>query len=379
MRKVVVRLYTFIILIIVSLISVQALASKARMISMSNSRHILDEQQVFNNPIQLIYLDRLVTYESGAVAVSSTTTAVSNAEVFSSFQNKNGSKAALALGHQDPDVVFARRFINNLSGLEYGMAQNPVHLFFANMHEDTSYAMGIHYSNYRNKISREGESTAGVNLAIELGAWQVASHYILINSSETTSSRFDGSGFLNLNAQYSTDTNNFYVIYSSAPARSYTGVLVRESHNLQSLRIGLVESNQRDGSDPFWGAEIYTTSIECKVKAGLTCQRTARSVVLPVWFGFETQAAPWMVLRGSIRQTVLFNQSKDDVGYPGTFFQNGTGAASDFVEGPDSVNIAMGMGLVFGNVTVDGTLQTATTGFFDLSNFLSQVSLKYTF
>ena len=141
----------------------------------------------------------------------------------------------------------------------------------------------------------------------------------------------------------------------------------------------MAESNYKDGNDPFWGAEILTTGIECKVKGGLNCQKTARSVVLPVWFGIESQALPWMVLRGSIRQTVLFNQSKDDVGYAAGLFQNGTGAPSDYVEGPDSVHLAMGMGLQFGKVTIDGTLQTATTTFFDLSNFLSQASLKYQF
>ena len=372
------RLYTLLFVTLVLTLSTESFATKARLISMSNSRHVIDEQQIFTNPIYLNFLEPFVAYEAGALSVSSTTTANSNAEMLAGFTTKNGSKSALALGHQDLNVVYSRKFINDVAGLNFGMTQNPIHLFFANTDVDTSYALGLQYSNYRDKVNRLGESSAGVSLGLEAGPWQLNAQYVLINVVETTANRFDGSGLLAGSLQYSTDTNNFYVTYSSTPVRAYATSVV-ESHNIQILRIGMVESNYRDGNDPFWGAEIFTTGIECKVKAGLNCQKTARSVVLPVWFGVESQATPWMVLRGSVRQTVLFNQSKDDVGYPIALFQNGTGAPSDYVEGPDSVQLTMGMGLQFGKVTIDGTLQTATTTFFDLSNFLSQASLKYQF
>lgn len=373
------RLYALLLTLIISITSHQALASKARLMSLANSRHIQDEQQIFTNPLQLNYLEAFVSYESGAMGVSSTTTATSNAEALAGFVTKEGSHLAVSLGHQDSNVVFSRKFINDVSALNFNMTQNPLHLFYANTYEDTSYALSFQYSNYRNKITREGESTAGVGFGVELGAWQLNSQYILINSSETTVNRFDGSGYLTGSIQYATDTNNFYAIYYSMPAAAYNGTSVLESHSLQGLRLGFVDSNLRDGNDPFWGAEILTTGIECKVKTGMKCQKVARSVVLPVWFGVESQATPWMVLRGSVRQTVLFNQSKDDVGYPLALFQNGTGVASNYVEGPDSVQLALGMGLDFGKVKIDGTLQTATTTFLDLSRFLTQVSLKYEF
>lgn len=373
------RLCTLLFVLLFSVISNQVLASKARLQSLSNSRHVLDEQQIFTNPLQLNYFNSFVTYESGMMGVSSTTTATSNAEVLAGFDRKDGTKLAFALGHQDSNINFSRKFINDVAALNFNMTHNPLHLFYATTYEDTSHALSLQSSHYRDRVSGMSESTVGATYAVELGAWQLVGQYILVNASETAANRFDGSGFLKGTIEYLTDTNNFYISYTSQPARAYNVVSVIESHHIQTLRIGLVESNLKDGHDPFWGAEILTTGIECKVKGGLNCQKVARSVVLPVWLGFESQALSWMVLRASVRQTVLFNQSKDDVGYPTPLFQNGTGAASDFVEGPDSVQIAMGMGLDFGGIVVDGNLQTATTTFFDLSNFLTQVSLKYKF
>jgi hypothetical protein len=379
MREETMRLYKLFIILFITIISHQSFASKARMTSLSNSRHVLDEQQIFINPLYLNYLDSFVSYESGDMGVSPTTTAKSNAEGLVSFALKDRSRLALAMGHQDANIVYSRKFINDVALLNFTMTQNPLHLFYANTDVDTSYAFSFQYSNYKNRVSSEGESTVGTSFGVEMGPWQLSTQYVLINSAETALNRLDGSGFITGALQYSTDTNHFYVIYSSLPTRAYNNTSVLESHYVQNLRIGLVDSNMKDGHDAFWGAEILTTNIECKLKGGLNCQKTARSVVLPVWFGVEAQALPWMILRGSIRQTILFNQSKDDVGYSSALFQNGTGAISDYVEGPDSVQLAMGMGLDFGNVVVDGTLQAATTTFFDLSNFLSQVSLKYKF
>lgn len=373
------RLYILLAVLFISITSQQSFATKARMMALSNSKHVLDEQQIFNNPIILNHLEPFVSLESGTGVVSSTTTATSNAEGMTSFKMKDGARLALSLGHQDTHIVFSRKFINDLALLSFSMAQNPVHLFYANTDVDTTYAFGLQYSNYRDNVLRTGESSTGISFGAELGPWQLSAQYVLNSQAETVLNRFDGSGFLMGDLQYSTDSNNFYVVYTSMPARAYSTISLVESHNLQTLRIGLIESNLKDGHDPFWGAEILTTNIECKVKGGLNCQRSARSVVLPVWFGIESQVTPWMILRSSIKQTVLFNQSKDDVGYSSALFQNGTGAASDYVEGPDSVQISMGMGLDFGNVIVDGTMQTATTTFVDLSNFLTQVSLKYKF
>ena len=148
---------------------------------------------------------------------------------------------------------------------------------------------------------------------------------------------------------------------------------------MQNLRLGFVDTSAKDGHDPFWGLELLTTGIDCKVKGSLKCQKTARSVAVPVWIGFETEATSWLKLRASIRQTVLFNQSKDDVGYPASVSSVFNGTASEFAEGPNSTQMSIGAGLVFKNVNVDGSVQAANTQVFNFSNFLSQVSLKYHF
>ena len=57
----------------------QAQASKARIQSLANSFHLIDVQSVYRRPLDLIYLDDLISLESG---LTTPTTLNNNAEVF---------------------------------------------------------------------------------------------------------------------------------------------------------------------------------------------------------------------------------------------------------------------------------------------------------
>lgn len=354
-------------------------ATKARLLSMANSKHVLDEQQIFENPLYLNYLDSFFSIESGISTATSTTTVTSNAEAVLGFKINSSDKLALAFGHQDSQIVYSRNFINSVALLNFDMSQNPIHLIYSTSQEDTQYAFSLQYSYFKDKLNQITNSTAGTSFGVEAGPWQISGQYTMINSEETLANRFDGSGYILGNIYYSTDTSMVYASYSNMPVKAYNMTSAIESHIVQNLRLGFVDTSAKDGHDPFWGLELLTTGIDCKVKGSLKCQKTARSVAVPVWIGFETEATSWLKLRASIRQTVLFNQSKDDVGYPASVSSVFNGTASEFAEGPNSTQMSIGAGLVFKNVNVDGSVQAANTQVFNFSNFLSQVSLKYHF
>ena len=140
-----------------------------------------------------------------------------------------------------------------------------------------------------------------------------------------------------------------------------------------------METQQKDGNDIFWGAKIASVNADCRVTASVSCDKKFTSMQLPVWIGFEMQEASWLILRASIIQSTLLNQSKDEVGYPAGVFDASTGGVSQFSAGANNTLVAAGAGINFRNFTLDGTLTAATTQNINTGNFLGRVGVKYNF
>ena len=136
--------------ILILFFSSAATATKARLAALNNSQHLLDEQLVFSNPIDLNYVGSLLSIETGTSDASAAATATSNAEAFvsSNWQDKN---LGLSIGHQDETVVRTRDFINSF-GTTYRHQQNPLNLFFGDETDGANYAVTGFYSAYNNKV-----------------------------------------------------------------------------------------------------------------------------------------------------------------------------------------------------------------------------------
>jgi hypothetical protein len=352
-------------------------ATKARLAALNSSPHLTDEQLLFLNPIDLNYLDEMAAFETGSSIASASATSTSNGEVIVVRRWKEKSYA-VALGHQNEAVYRTRQFINSL-GYSYRLQQNPVHVFLAGETDEANWATSVFYSDYHDKVSNQKENTAGLAVAAEIGAWQVTAMSAFINKVEGPADKFDGSGGLSAGLTYLGDNLEAYATFTREPVKVEAVGTETEFHIIQSLRLGLVDSNTKEFNDLFWGGEINTIKVDCRMLNGLTCDQAFVNTTLPVWFGFESQATTWLKIRSSIRQTVLINQSRDEVGYPSGYLAAATGGLSEYTNGLNSTAISAGLGIQLNRLTIDGTLTASASQQLNSLNLLNQVSLKYVF
>lgn len=372
-----IKIVFFILLSVSSLVH----ASKARVLALGNSFHLLDSQTVYKNPIDAIEFDNFVVFETG---VTNATNATVNAEAMASYVYKEDQHLVLSFGHQDQSVIDSRNFINLLSGTAFELPQNPLNIFYGINDNITSSAFGFFYSKKDDKILRSSESSAGLSLGIEMGKLQISSLYTFINRADGVSGKkFDGSGYWQTTLSYLLDETlfQFQFIKSKAKLSTDTGSAVteNESHVTNTVTLGLVDSNVRDEDNFFWGVQVISTQISCNVNLSLGCDKKFTNTVLPVWFGIEAQASEWLIVRATLKQSFLVNITKDDFGYPLGAASGATGAISSAAPGANDTVVSTGLGFKFKRLTLDGTLATSTTQTLNTSNFLSQVGLTYNF
>jgi hypothetical protein len=365
-------------LVFLILYSTQAFATKARMQSLGHSFHLIDSQSVFKKPIDLIYIDNLVSIETG---VTNATTLTDGSEAFVSYSLNEKTQLGFALGHQDEAIVTSRSFMNTLVGAStYEMSQNPVHIFYAIKDSLTSYTLGGFYSNKNDKLNGLTESSGGVSFGTEMGIWQFNTIYTLDNSVKAAlGKKFDGKAYSNSSVSYLLDETLFYLSYFIADAKSSTNNVENEFHRIESVTLGLVDSNLKEENTFFWSAEVISNSVKCKVTASTECNKTFTSTSFPVLIGIEASANEWMTLRSTIKQIFLVSLVKDELGYPVGSIAGATGAVQDLSATANSTVITLGMGLNFNKISIDGTLTTSSTQAFNLNTFLSQVGVSFSY
>ena len=361
--------------------SVNAFASKARVQALANSFHLNDTQRIFSKPIDVISLDNLVAFETG---ITKATSADDNAEGMIVYSLKENNQIAVAFGHLDESVVDARNLINALSGSTFEMPQNPINIFYTVKDNITSYVFGVFYSNKNDKVALLNETSSGLNFGVEMGKLQINSVVTLKNSVETAAGKkFDGSGYWQTTATYLLDDSTVELTYITANAKmsTVTGAVVtdNESHVKNVIMLGLADSIVKDDNDFFWGAQVISTLINCKINLSAGCDKSFTRTILPVWIGLEAQASDWLTFRGTIKQSFLINISKDDFGYPATAVSGATGAVSNVPTGSNDTVVSTGLGFKFKKITLDGSLSTGTTQILNMTNFLSQLGLTYNF
>lgn len=363
---------------LIVLMSVNAFATKARLQALNNSFHLVDPQTMFGNPLDLMGMKNFIALESGNQNGSSTT---DNAEGSISYGLNDHAQIAVVVGHKDDAIMGVRSLINTATRLTYDTPQNPIHLFYGIKGDDVIYAFNISYSNKNDKVNVVKESSALASFGVQWGNYQVYALTTLINTAEYANNKFDGAGFVNLAGRLTLDTMTLGLDLYTAKAKSSTGGAETASDNYQALVVGLVDVRSKDGSDFFYGVQAVASDLKNR-----TTDKDFKRTSLPIWFGVEVKGNDWLTVRGSIQQTILVNQSKDDAGFAtgDGYLTGATGSVSDFSAAPNNTTVAMGLGFNFKNVTVDGVikgLMTANGGSQQVNStdFLSQVGLTYNY
>lgn len=378
----------------VTVASVSAYASKARLQALQSPEHIDD--------IQRIYLDqpeRIVNYEAATVEFGGNSAANPSAE--GGFVRKMGDAAyTMYLGRASTTYQGLVDGITGAAGapgaaLAAGHTQqNSLTLGYGSKMGDISWGANFLYIGNDFKTSQtftSGTSTytaasveqniMGVLLGATNGVWDVQLRQGLTGETKTNGiSGVANMGGLIANGQnltvestqstrlrggYIMDTMYFYGSYTMGAGEAKTTAATLADLESSEIRVGVVNSHKKDGVDFFYGAEVISSTVENKITGGSKTETTN----VPVFVGVEADVASWMVIRGALRQSLnLLSETK-------TTGSSGTDLA-------DNTTATLGAGFKFGKAIVDMTLGTGSSGTFGLDddgNNFANASVTYTF
>jgi hypothetical protein len=191
------------VLVISSLLSAQAMASKARLAALQGANHVVDTQTVFINPAHINQLGNYITFEMGVQG--------SGAEGGVTRKLSNGNVLGLYLGHSNSDDL--------RDGTTFLKQQNPV---------EATYGMGnsafaVSVSTIDNKKSATKETTLVGKYGIYTDDMGAFVHLHVLSTAEksgTTSSKLNGSPLIVLGGNKDISDNRFYGTLSFLQAKS---------------------------------------------------------------------------------------------------------------------------------------------------------------
>ena len=355
------------LVIAIALASVNAFATRARMTALGNSEHIIDAQTVYINPSDMFWVGGdYVNLESG---LTNTNVKNQNAEGMV-VRTMGDAKLGLSLGHHSDNASSYTGGLRNgltLTGLTNANQQNPLELTYGMKSGDMAWAGTLVYSNYNNKLANEKETSTGIRFGMRMGAIDWAVGLGLVNTVDTPTVKFKGTMGLTGEVGYTMDTMYVFGRILSAGFKTENAAgLETAKADTTDMQVGVISSMKKDGSEFFYGAKLVNTTT--KESVGST---KSSALNLPIWIGMEVDANSWLALRGSLTQRlVLLDNSKAE---------NATATTSEFAPGVNSTVAALGAGLKFNKLTLDGTLSTGTTQTVNTTDLLGQVGLTYMF
>ena len=370
------------LVIAIALASTTAFASRARVTSMGNSPHIIDTQSIYSNPAKMFLMGDFVSLESGATNTSTNPAAANpntNAEG-TLVRSMGDAKMGLGLGHKSENASgFGLRAIMGVGDVTE--QQNPLELSYGMKAGDITWAGTFVYSNYNDKFNEVKENSMGVRLGALMGAWDFAAGIGLGNTVTDkragNDKKFKGTTGVSLYAGYAMNSLYYFgevVLAGAKMETESTGAALNDAEQTK-ITLGVVESVKKDGNEFFYGAKLVSTMFKDDATTLTTDDVERDSLVLPVIVGLEAEATSWMTLRASLTQNVIISNSKTETG--------GTTTA-ETAPGLNTTAAAVGAGLKFNKVTVDGTLTGLTsTGTnnqqLDGDDLLTTVGLTYVF
>lgn len=371
------------IIIAIALASTNAFATRARVTALGNSPHLVDTQTVYSNPADMMVMGDYVTFESGTTAGGAEG---ANTEGMIT-RSMGDAKMGLSLGHQSKNAsTWGLRNTNLSTVTGIKGQQNPVELSYGMKSGDMSWAGTLVYSNYKDKTTTdEKESSMGLRAGLRMGALDAKLGLGLGNEySHNTNGKYKGTMGVTLGAGYMMDTMYFSGTVTMAGFKTETtaGVETGKFDN-QEIMLSVVNSHKKEGSleGLFYGVGITQVSAKWSLTSNEAKQT---NMSLPLWIGMETEANSWLTLRGSVAQDVMISDKKTEVTgtVPGGV-QAALGGARELSPGGNTTTVAVGAGLKFNKVTLDGTFSQLTGGTanqsLDGTNLLAKVGMTYMF
>ena len=387
-----------IILTALTMVAPAAMASKARVEALNNSRQIVDIQNAFDRPYQFMQLGSQATFEWGNNGDGEVTPAAPpnpgtlepSRHAEGGFLNRDEDRAYGAyFGRRSVEfskVVNTVRTQASATPLkDMLLEQNGLNLFYASKMGDWTWGATVKYSNGKREGADEYKSnSAGLALGATNGQWEVELVQGITGKSEVTATTLAGTyeveskGLTKVGVGYNVNEAmqvyaNYAMTklegsgtgtYASAPFADLNATVENKKYS-----VGLINTVVKDDSINFF----YGVAYQNEEQTGI---QDFKKSVLPVWLGVEANATSWMVFRGSIQQNILINETEDTAATPKT--------KSDL----DSIAFNAGVGIKLGNGMLDANFATAANGSLNFGNgdvagggqeFLSNVAYTYNF
>ncbi|MFN8847913.1 MAG: hypothetical protein ACK5W9_13765 [Bdellovibrionales bacterium] len=380
--------------------AVSAQASKARLQALGNSEHIVDIQEVFTREP-----DQALNYEAATVEFGGTDITSTTPEAEGGFIRKMGDSAwSMYLGRSSTTYLdLVNGITANLGDAGLNLRdghrqQNPLQLTYASKMGDINWGAGLFYvgNTYKGTSSFNANGTAGTHdyqaskvtqnimgvlVGANNGVWDVQLRQGLVGETKTdvttagtalntagiadnTTLKVNSTGSTRVSGGYKMDSMYFYGAYGMGSGEVKSTGTVADVESTELL-AGVVNSHTKDGVEFFYGAEYLSTMNKDKVGAGTKTEVTS----VPLLVGVEAEVASWLVLRGSLTQSLnLISQTKTT-----------GGSATDPA---DDTTARVGAGIKWGKATVDMVLGMGSTGTFGLDddgNNFAQASVTYNF
>jgi hypothetical protein len=349
------------LVVAVALASVNAFATRARTSSLGNSVHLIDTNTVYTNPADMFFVGGdYVDLEAGNTNVTPnnvapTATLGGNDAEGMVVRSMGDAKMGLAIGHDSSLGLQVRALAATLfpTARNY-YQQNPIELSYGMKAGDLAWAGTLIYSNGVNKVApNEKENTLGARLGMRSGNIDASLGIGLANNYQNdTDGKFTGTLGLSANAGMWMDTVYLHAKVQTAGYKVENAAGTEVSKVTGNIiQIDAIDSRKKDGNEFFYGAGLMSYMQKDDDAAGATPSKIT-NLTLPVVIGIEQKANSWLTLRGSVTQSVLLNNTKTET------------VAATTAEGSPGANntsVAIGAGLNFDKVTIDGTLRGLTT------------------
>lgn len=350
------------VLAAVALATTPAFASKARLGALQSSAHLSDTRDILVKPDQAGALGEFATLEVGPTA-----TATRNAE--GGFVRKLGDNSAMG-AYLGSKSGLAHSSLGLSASYTYKI-QNPLNLVYSSKMGDMSWGLGLQYAASEDKIAKSKSSVMGLMASASSAAgWDAQLALGLTGEATITdTTKVEQSAPMSISGGYLMDSLYFYGGYAMLGAKTKVSGTGTAEKNSTTMKVGVVNTHKKDGADFFYGVEYNMNSTQEKTLAPKNKTETTK---LPIIVGIEAEAASWLVVRGSIKQSVLMASTKTT--------PDGAAATADTSLEDDTV-VAGGMGVKLGKFTIDGTLAGAAASQLGLdgNNFMADLGITYKF
>ncbi len=369
-----------------AVLSTSAFASKARMEALGQnaergSKYFGDDRNVFHNPAHLNNMKNYVVTEWGTAAANDTTAAPS-AE--GGFYREMGS---FAYGVHLGSLVGAHNTERTAADANFLSRDNGLDLMFAG-DAGVQWGARVHYSNSKDETGQTHErknGALGLGLGIIMGDLEVYANLDIKDESEgtvaTSNAKWEADMGIHAGASYGWNGWTFYGSYDKSGAEYNDGTnAAYNPDDRTALKLGFGRIHEVSNTARVYTDLTYSSSKTETKTSSTSATLETKTNELPLNVGFEVDATSWLVLRGSISQPIVINNT--EVSGNATAINNGKQVQSN------QTDVAAGATLNFGKLKVDGVVGTSgnagtansgETGTLSLDRLMTRVAVHYWF